>query len=100
MTSSSDITAKFEAAIKAFTSIVVQPKDDELQGVQKSLLQTCFSIRFDGSKSGKVNGLVLPDAAYKNQPGVTALFDEEDTPLDKYNLLVTRETKAWDQRNI
>ena len=89
MTSYSDIAAKFEAAIEAFTPIVGQPKDDDLRGVRKVLLQTCCSIRLSGSKSGKVIGLVLPDAAYKNQPGVTISFNEDDTPLNEYNPLVT-----------
>ena len=74
MTSSSDIAAKFEVAIKSFTPIVVQPKDNDLQGVHKVLLQTCLSIRLAVSKSGKVTNHVLPDVAYKNQPGVTASF--------------------------
>ena len=100
MTSSSDIAAKFEAAIKAFTRIISQPKDDDLQVVRKVLLQTCISIRLAGSKSGKVTGLVLTDAAYKNQPRVTALFDEDDTPLDKYDPSVTRETEAWEQQKL
>ena len=95
MTSSSDIAAKFKAAIKAFTPIAGQTKDNDLWGVRKVLLQTCLSIRLAGSKAGKVTGLVLPDAAYKNQPGVTALFDEDNTPLKEYNTLVTRETEAW-----
>ena len=82
MTSSSDIAAKFDAAIESFTPIAGQPKDDNLQGVQKVLLQTCLSIRPAGSKSGKFTGLVLPGAAYKNQPGLTALFNEDDTPLN------------------
>ena len=76
MTSSSDISAKLEATIKAFTPIVVQPKYDDLRRVQKVLLQTCLSIRLAGSKSGKLANLVLPDASYKNQPGVTISFDE------------------------
>ena len=97
MTSSSDIAAKSEVTIKAFTPIVGQPKDNELRGVRKLLLQTCLSIRLAGSKAGKVTGLVLPNAAYKNQPGVTALFDEDDTPLNKYDPSVTRDTKAWEQ---
>ena len=73
---------QFEAAIKAFTSIVSQPKDDDLQGVKKVLLQTCLSIRIAGLKSGKVTGLVLPNAAYKNLPGVTISLDKDNTPLD------------------
>ena len=100
MTSSSDITDKFEVAIKDFIPIFDQPKDDNIRGVQKFLLKTCLSIRLSGSKAGKVPGFVLPDAAYKNQPGVTASFDEDDTPLDEYNPLVTRETKAWEQRKL
>ena len=100
MTSSSVIAVKSEAAIKAFTPIVGQPKDDDLQGVQKFLLQTCLSILLVGSKSAKVAGLVLPYAAYKNQPGVTAVFNEDDTPLNKYNSSVTRETEAWYQQKI
>ena len=83
MTLSSDIAAKFEAAIEAFTPIAGQPKDDDLRGVQKVLLQTCLSIRLASSKSGKVTGLVLPNVAYKNKPGVMISFDEDDTPLDK-----------------
>ena len=70
-TSSMDISAKFEAAIEAFTPIVGQPKDYNLQGFKKVLLQTCLSIRLAGSKLGKVTNLVLPDAAYKDQLGVT-----------------------------
>ena len=83
MTSSSDIAAKFESAIEAFTPIVSQPKDDNLQGVRKVLLQTCLSVRLAGLKAVKVTGLVLPDAAYKNQPRVTISFDKDDTPLDE-----------------
>ena len=63
MTSSSDIAAKFEATIEAFTPIVGQLKDDKLQGLRKVLLQTCLSIRLSGLKAGKVTGLVLTDAA-------------------------------------
>ena len=80
MTSSSDIAAKFEATIEAFTPIVGQLKDDDLQGVQKVLLKTCLSIRLAGSKYGKVTGLIIPNAAYKNQPGLTTLIDKVDTP--------------------
>ena len=100
MTSSSDIAAKFEATIKAFTSIVGQPKDDDPRGVQKVLLQTCLSIRLSGSKSGKVTGLVLPNTAYKNQPGVTISFNKDDNPLEKYDPSVTRETEAWYQQKL
>ena len=100
MTSSSDIAAKFEAVIEAFTPIVGQPKDNDLQGVQKVLLQTCLLIRISGYKTGNVTGLVIPDAAYKNQPWVTASSDEDDTPLDEYDPLVTRETKALEQRKL
>ena len=100
MTSSSNIAAKFESTIKAFTPIVVQTNYNDLQVVRKVLLQTCLSIRLTRSKSGKVTGLVLTDAAYKNQPRVTALFDEDDTPLDEYDPSVTRETEAWKQRKI
>ena len=100
MTSSSDIAAKFEAPIKAFTPIVVQLKDNDLQRVRKFLLQTCLSICLAGLKAGKFTGLVLSDAAYKNQPGVTISFDEDGTPLDEYNPSVTRETKAWEQRKL
>ena len=82
MTSSSNIAAKIEAAIDAFTPIVGQPKDNNLWGVRKVLLQTFISIRLVGLKSGKVAGLVLTNAAYKNQPGVTASFDNDDTFLN------------------
>ena len=95
MTSSLDIVAKFGATIKDFTPILGQPNDDDLRGVQKVLLQTCLSICLAGSKAGKVTGLVLPGVAYKNQPGVTALFNKDDTPLDEYNPAVARDTKAW-----
>ena len=100
MTSSSNIAAKFESAIEAFTPIVGHPKDSDLRGVQKFLLQICLSICLSRSKAGKVTGLVLPDAAYKNQPGVMILFDKDDTPLDEYDLLVTQETKAREKRNL
>ena len=100
MTSSSNIAAKFEAAIEAFTPISGQPMNDDLQGVQKVLLQTCLLIRLAGSTAVKVTGLVLPNAAYKNKPGVTALFDDDDTPLYKYDPAVTKETKAWEQRKL
>ena len=100
MISSSDIAAKFEAAIKAFTPMVGQPKDDDLRWVRKDLIQTCLSIRLAGSKSGKVTRVVLPDAAYKNQTGVTASFDEDDTPLDEYDPAVTRDTKSWEQQKL
>ena len=94
MTSSSDIATKFEAAIEAFTPIVGQPKDNNLRGLRKVLLQICLSICLAGSKYGKVTALVLTDAAYKNQPRVTISFDEDDTPLEKYDPSVTRKTKA------
>ena len=94
MTSSYDIAAKLEAVIEAFTLIFGQPKDDDLRVVKKLLLQTYPSIRLAGPKSGKVTGLILPNAAYKNQLGVTALFDEDDTPLDKYDPAVTREIES------
>ena len=97
MTSSSDIAAKFEAAIEAFTPIVGQPKYNDLRVVRKVLLKTCLSIRLAGSKAGKVTVLVLPDAAYKNKPGVTASFDKDDTLLDKYDPSVTRDTESWEQ---
>ena len=100
MTSSSEISPKFEAAIEAFTPIVSQPKDGDLQRVHKTLLQNCLSIRLAGSKYRKFTGLVLLDAAYKNQPGLTALFGEDNTPLDKYYPSVIRETKTWDQRKL
>ena len=100
MTSSSDIAEKSEATIEAFTPIFGQPKDDDLRGFRKVLLQTCLSIRLAGSKAGKVTGLVLPDAAYKNQQGVTESFNEDDTPLDEYDPSVTRETEKWEQRNL
>ena len=92
MTSSSDIAAKFEAAIKAFTPIVVQPKDDDLWGVKKFLFQTCLLIRLAGSKPVKIAGLVVTEAAYKNQPGVTISFDKDNTLLDEYDPSFTRET--------
>ena len=95
-----DISAKSEAAIKAFKTIFGQPKDDDLRGVKKVLLQTCLLIRLTGSKAGKVTGLVLPDVAYKHQPGLTSLFDEDDAPLDKYNPVVTKYTKAWEQQKL
>ena len=82
-TSSSDIAAKFEAAIKSFTPIVRQSKDDDLQGVRNVLLQTCLSIGLAGSKSGKVTSLVLPDMASHNQPGVPISVDEYDTTLNE-----------------
>ena len=100
MTSSSDIAAKFEAAIEAFTPIVGQPKDNDLRGVRKVLLQTCLSICLAGLKAGKFIGLVLPDVAYKNQPGVTILFDKDDTPLDKYDPSVTQDTEVWEQQKL
>ena len=31
---------------------------------------------------------------------MTISFDEDDTPLDKYNPSVTRETGVWEQQNI
>ena len=68
MTSSSDIATKFESAIETFTPIVIQTKDNNVQGVQKFLFQMSLSIRLAGLKLGKVTGLVIPDAAYKNQP--------------------------------
>ena len=95
MTSSSNIATKFEAVIEAFTPIAGQPKDENIRGVQKVLLQTCLLIRLAISKAGKVVGLVLPDADYNNQPGVTASFDEDNIPLDVYEPSVARDTKAW-----
>ena len=100
MTSSSDIAAKFESAIEAFTAIVGQPKDNDLRGVRKVLLQTCLLIRLAGSKDGKVTGLILPDAAYKNQPGVTISFDKDDIHLKEYDPSFTQETEAWEQRKL
>ena len=100
MTSSSDIAAKFEAAIEAFTPIINQPKNENLQGVRKVLLQTCLSICLAGSKSGKFNGIVLPYAAYKNQPGVTISSDKDNTPFNEYNPSATRDTEAWEQQNL
>ena len=100
MTSSSDIYAKLKAAIEAFTPIVGQRKDDDLRRIHKFLLQKCLSIRLTGSKAEKVTGLVLTDAAYKNQPGVAILFDKYNTSLDEYNPLVTRQTEAWDQLKL
>ena len=100
MTSSSDIYAKFEAAIKAFTPIFGQPTDNDLRGVRKVLLQMCFEIRLSGSKAGKVIDIVLPNAAYKNQPGLTASFDEENTPLDEYDPAVTKESEALEQQKL
>ena len=85
---------QIRAAIEAFTPIFGQLKDNNLQGVQTVLLQTCLLIRLAGSKYGKFTALVLTDAAYKNQPRVTISFDEDDTPLDKYDPSVTRKTKA------
>ena len=72
MTSSSDIAAKFEAAIEDFTPTTGQLKDDNLRGARKVLLQTCLLIFLAGSKYRKSTSLVLPNAAYKNEPGVTA----------------------------
>ena len=100
MTSSSDITAKSEAAIKAFTPTVGQTKDDDLRGVKKVLLQTCLSIRLAGSKAGKFTGLILPDAAYKNQTRVMTSFNEEEPPLNKYDSSIKRETKLWEKRKL
>ena len=97
MTSSMDIVTKSESAIEAFNPIVGQPKDDDLRGVNKVLLQTCLLIRLASPKAGKVTGLVLPDAAYKHQPGVTSSFDEDDTPLNEYDPEVTKDTEAWEQ---
>ena len=95
MTSSSYIAVKFGPSIVSFIPIAGQQKDDNLCGVQKVLLQTFLLIRLAGSKSGKVTGLVILDASYKNQLGVMISFDEDDTPLDKYDPLVTQETEAW-----
>ena len=100
MTSSTDIATKFEADIEAFTPIVGQPKDDNLQGVKKVLLQTCLSIRLAGPKSVKVTGIILHDAAYNNQLGVMGSFDKDDTPLKTYDPAVTRETEVWEQRKL
>ena len=71
-----------------------QPKDNDIRGVKTFLLQTCLSIRLAGSKAGKVAGLILLNAAYKNQPGVTASFNEDNAPLYKYDLEVTKDTKV------
>ena len=57
-------------------------------------------IRLVGSKSRKITGLVLPDAAYKNQSGVTSLFDEDNIPLDEYDPSVTRDTNAWEKQKL
>ena len=100
MNSSSDIAAKSKATIEAFTPIVNQLKDDDLREVQKVLLQMSLLIRLTGSKAGKVTGLVLPDATYKNQPGVTSSFDKDDTLIDKYNPAVTRDTESWEQQKL
>ena len=100
MNSSSDIYAKLKAAIEAFTPIVGQPKDDDLQGFRKFLLQTSLSIRLANSKYVKVTGLVLPNAAYKNQPGVMASLDEDNNPLNEYDPDVTRYTEAWEHQKL
>ena len=100
MISSSHIAVEFGAAIEAFTPIVGQPKYNDLQGVRKVLLHTYLSICLAGSKSEKVTGLVLPDAAYKNQPGVKISFEEYDTPLNEYDLSVAQDTEAWEQQKL
>ena len=69
MTTTSDITAKFDAAIATLAPIVGPSKDDDLRNVRKVLLQICLSIQLSGSKSGKVTGLILGNIVYLKTPG-------------------------------
>ena len=85
MTSPADIASKFDAAIAAFTPIVGNPTDDDLRNVRQVLLQICLLINLSGSTAVKVTGLILGDIVYLTQQGVTKLFVEDQSPLDKYD---------------
>ena len=51
MASTSNISAKFDAAIAMLALIVKPPKYDDLRNVRKVLLQICLSVQLTGSKS-------------------------------------------------
>ena len=93
MTSPTDITSKFDAAIASFTPIVGNLTDDDLCNVRQTLLQICLSINLSGSTAGKVTGLILGDIAYLTQQGVSTSFVEDQSPLDEYDPLINENTK-------
>ena len=97
MTSTSDIAAKFTAAIAAFTPIVGPPDNDNLRNVRMVLLKVCMSINLAGSMPGKVTGLILVNAVYKTAPGSgVVLFNEQEAALAKYDPSIPEDTEPWE----
>ena len=96
MTLTSDIVAKFAAAIVAFTPIVGPPTDDDLRNVRMVLLKICLSIDLAGSTPGKVTGLIFVDAVYRTTPGSNGVaFDEQETALAEYDPSIDATTAVW-----
>ena len=83
MTSQGKIAAKFAATIAAATPILGTPTDDDLRALRIRLLHICLSISLVGSDAGKVNGLILADAAYRKQVGINKAFNAMEDPLAK-----------------
>ena len=94
MTSQGKIAAKFAAAIAASTPILGTPTDDDLRALRITLLHVCLSISLVGSDAGRVNGLILADAAYRRQVGITKAFDAMEGALAEYDPLITSTTAA------
>ena len=86
MTSQGEIAAKFAAAIAAATPILSTPTDDDLRALRITPLYVCLSISLVGSDAGKVNGLILVDASYQRQIGISAPFDAMESALAEYDL--------------
>ena len=100
MTSQGKIAAKFAAAIAFATPILGIPADDDFRVLRITLLHVCLSISLVGSDAGKVNGLILADAAYQRQAGITKPFDDMKNALAEYDPNIKETTALWEQKKL
>ena len=100
MTSQGEIAAKFAAAIASATPILGTPTDDDLRTLRIAFLHVCLSISLVGSDVGKVNGLILADAAYQRQPGVMKAFDPMEDAFAEYDPNIKETTALWEQKKL
>ena len=100
MTSQGKIAAKFAAAIASATPILGTPINDDLRALRITLLHICLSISLVGSDTGKVNGLILADAAYQRQAGITKPFNTMEDALAEYDPNIKETTAAWEQKKL
>ena len=101
MTSTSDIAAKFAAAIAVFAPIVGLSKDDDLCNIRKVIVQIWLSISLAGSTSGKVTGLILVDSVYVTTTGINDVsFKEGEDLLDEYNPKIKKESRRGNKGSL